>query len=857
MAERIFDQLRVRAQASPGSAALLSPGRPALSHAALQRRSQAVARILLDAGVPRGGVVIVVEPDPVELLPLFLGITSFAACAPVNPALSRSELEFHLPDLHASAIIVRGRDSQAGLLGRVLSLKIFETAQFSEAELPPAPEPPPPDLDAEALLLHTSATTGHPKLVPLSHRRLQAMAANALHAFGLSAADRFLSMMPLFHLQGLISALAQLSAGGSVVCTPGFDAGRFPYWLEEFRPTWYTAGPALHAAILPVAKSNPDALRVAPLRFVRSIGARLSPHLLTELEQALNAPVLEGYGLTETGTVTSNPLPPGVRKPGSAGIVGGAELAILNPAGETLPPRAQGQIAVRGPAVFSGYRDNELATRQSFHDGWFLTGDLGWLDEDGYLFIDGRLKEMINRGGEKVLPGEIDDVLMAHPAVARAAAFALPHPTLGEDAAAAVVLRPGSEIAESDLRRFASAHLAPFKVPRRIFFVDALPVGATGKPKRAALSEQLAHRLPPHQPPTTPLELRLAQIWQRLLHVPRAGLADDFFALGGDSFAMTLLMVELHEEFGDAAARLDESEFFASPDIATLARLLGGSPPLPGSRPVAQRPPYVVLQREGSCQPFFCIPGADENPYYFRELAQSLGEDQPFYVIRDPQPLELRGRQTVEQVAARFLGYIRAVQPAGPYLLGGHCFGGIVAFEVARQLHAQGEIVSRLVLFEVPTPGYPKLLRTWKGYGRVAADLLRGRRRIGPRDAMAHVRVLSGLARRKARDAGMRLFRLARPRSSGKLPLEPEHPNVWAARVYTPQPHHGRVTCFLAADEPHSTQILDNPLLAWREFVHGEFEVRHTPGRAAAIFRHPHVRHLAGQLRRVLDPPAK
>lgn len=857
MSVSFLETMQVRALETPEAPALIVPGRPVLTYAVLQRRAEHVARVLVSAGVPRGGVVIVTEPGGSEMLPFFLGITSFAACAPVNPAFSRSELEFHLPDLCANAIIVPSRDSQAGRLARILSLRIFETSQLLDGE--PVPNPVPalqPDPDAEALLLHTSATTGHPKLVQLSHRRLHAMAANAIRAFGLSAGDRFLSMMPLFHLQGLISALAQLSVGGSVVCAPGFDAARFPGWLEEYRPTWYTAGPALHAAILPVAKSHPDAIRRAPLRFVRSIGARLSTQILSGLERALSAPVLEGYGLTETGTVTSNPLPPGLRKPGSAGVCGGAEVAILDPAGAPLPPRIQGQIAVRGPSVFTGYRHNELATQQSFQDDWFLTGDLGWLDEDGYLFIEGRLKEMINRGGEKVLPGEIDDVLLSHPAVARAAAFSLPHPTLGEDVAAAVVLRPGSEIVEADLRRYASTQLVSFKVPRRIFFVDALPVGATGKPKRSVLSEQMAARVSPYQPPVTPLEVQLSRIWQRLLQVPRAGLTDDFFALGGDSFAMTLLMAALHEEFGEFAARFDESEFFASPDISTLARLLSGSSILPANRPVTQRPPFVILQRDGVRRPFFCIPGADENPYYFRELAHGLGEDQPFYVLRDPQPLEQRGRQTVEQAAARYISYIRAVQPAGPYFLGGHCFGGIVAFEAARQMHARGEQVSPLVLFEVPTPGYPKMLRAWRGYGRVAVEILAGRRNVTLGDARAHLGIVSGLACHKVQDAAMRILRSARLKSSGKIPGQPEHPNVWAARVYTPRPHHGSVTCFLAADEPHSHQIFDNPLLGWREFVRGEFEVRHTPGRADAIFRHPHVRRLAGQLRAVLDSAA-
>jgi acyl-CoA synthetase (AMP-forming)/AMP-acid ligase II/thioesterase domain-containing protein len=833
-------EIRRNTLADPAAPALLAPGMPALTRGELLAQVDGIAFALTSAGLRRGAVVAVVEPGGAELLSLFLGISAIGACAPLNPALSPSELEFYMPDLRPDALVVNRLDSPAAAQARMQDLPIFETHRLiSHAALVTQP-PPSPEPDAEALLLHTSATTGRAKLVPLTHRRLNAMMDNAARILELSGRDRFLSMMPLFHLQGLISAAAQLARGGSVIAAPGFDAVRFPEWMEEFRPTWYTAGPALHGAILPVARKEQSRVRSAPLRFVRSIGARLPPQLLADVETALGVPVLEGYGLTETGVVTSNPLPPGLRKPGSAGPANGSEISILDENGAPVEPGRQGQIAVRGPAVFDGYRHNEEVTRLAFRDGWFLTGDLGRLDEDGYLFISGRLKEMINRGGEKVLPVEVDDVLMSHPAVARAAAFAMPHPTLGEDVAAAVVVREGAGVSESALRRYAAAHLAPFKIPRRILFLDSLPAGATGKPKRAELAARLADAVRPFHPPESDIELRLAAIWQRLLNLDQVGRHDDFFSLGGDSFALTLFMTELEIEFGAAANALDESEFFASPDLATIARMLEGHAPQRGSAPLVQRPPYIVLQREGKRRPIFCIPGADENPYYFRELAQCLGGERPFYVLRDPRPLEARGRYSVEEVAARYAGIIRSLQSEGPYLLGGHCFGGVVAYEAARQLRRQGARVDHVVLFEVPAPGHPKIARHWWRYARAAGEVLLGRRNLTLSEAAAHLKTLARLARR----------RLPAPVAA---PPPATHPNVEAMQSYVPRPLDCPVTQFIAAAEPHKSEILDDPLLAWREYVDGNFDVQPAAGPADAIFRYPHVRTLAENLRRVLD----
>jgi thioesterase domain-containing protein len=329
----------------------------------------------------------------------------------------------------------------------------------------------------------------------------------------------------------------------------------------------------------------------------------------------------------------------------------------------------------------------------------------------------------------------------------------------------------------------------------------------------------------------------------------RVGIRDDFFDLGGDSFAVTLMMAELEAEFGTAADALDPSTFFETPEIATLASLLEGEVATQRRKQGVLRRPLVALQKHGLRTPFFCVPGADENPYYFRELAQELGEDQPFYIVRDPRPMEDRPAYTVEEMAARFVEQIRAVQAEGPYLLGGHCFGGIVAYEMARQLVAQGQRVDRLVLFETPAPGYPKVLRHWRRYGRQAMAVLKGERQVGIQELRSHARVVMGLCRKRVSSMGRRVAVLT--------PLTPsstryEHPNWRAGRDYQLKALHCDVLQLVSAEEEHNSTVLDDPLTAWREFVRGKFEVVTTSGKADRIFRQPHVRVLARRVRAVL-----
>jgi acyl-CoA synthetase (AMP-forming)/AMP-acid ligase II len=347
--------------------------------------------------------------------------------------------------------------------------------------------------DDVALVLHTSGTTARPKIVPLSHANLTASAANIGRTLALGSDDVCLNVMPLFHIHGLVAAvLASLAAGGCVVCTPGLSGFRFFTWLREVRPTWYTAVPTMHQSLLQVAPRFKDVIAEGRLRFIRSSSASLPPAVMDELEQTFGVPVIEAYGMTEAAhQMASNPLPPSPRFAGSVGIAAGPEIAIMDADGVLLPPGSVGEVVIRGPNVTAGYDNNPVANAAAFHKGWFRTGDEGVLDAGGYLRLTGRLKEIINRAGEKIAPIEVDNILMEHPGVQQVVTFAMPSRLFGEDVAAAVVSREGAAADAEDLRTFVAQRLAPFKVPRTIVFLSEIPKGPTGKIQRIGLAERL------------------------------------------------------------------------------------------------------------------------------------------------------------------------------------------------------------------------------------------------------------------------------------------------------------------------------------------------------------------------------
>jgi acyl-CoA synthetase (AMP-forming)/AMP-acid ligase II len=351
----------------------------------------------------------------------------------------------------------------------------------------------PAQAEDTALILHTSGTTARPKIVPLLQRNVVATARHIVATLALRPEDVCLNIMPLFHIHGLMAAtLASLAAGSQVSCSPGFNALRFFHWLDEVRPSWYTAVPTMHQTILARADRHPESVAGSRLRLIRSSSASLPPQVMAELERTFRAPVVEAYGMTEAAhQMASNPLPPRARKPGSVGPAAGPEVGIMDERGNLLSRGEIGEVVIRGPNVTPGYEANPEANAKAFTDGWFRTGDQGSLDEDGYLRLTGRLKELINRGGEKISPLEVDEALMHHPAVLQVVAFPMPHEKLGEEVAAAVVLREGLHATERELRAFAATRLADFKVPRRIVIVSEIPKGATGKLQRIGLASKL------------------------------------------------------------------------------------------------------------------------------------------------------------------------------------------------------------------------------------------------------------------------------------------------------------------------------------------------------------------------------
>jgi oxalate---CoA ligase len=564
--------------------AIVSDDAPALTYQQLWQQVTHIAQQLQHIGIKRQDTVAVVLPNGPAMAIAFLAVTRVATCAPLNPGYRTTEFEFYLTDLDAKALIVMANvDSEAIAVAEQRGIAIVQMnrskagdcclSDGSGVEIPGQdvglPEPTATDV---ALVLHTSGTTARPKIVPLTHGNLWTSAQNVATALRLTSTDRALNIMPLFHIHGLVGCLlATIVAGGSVICAPGFVADRFLDWLIQLQPTWYSAVPTLHQAILEQITQRDDWQSGHSLRLIRSSSSALPPQVMAAMVAAFQVPIVEAYGMTEAAhQMTCNPLDH--QKPGSVGRSAGPEVAIMDAEGQMRAVGELGEVVIRGTNVTSGYTNNPIANQTAFTDGWFRTGDQGYLDADGYLFLNGRLKEIINRGGEKISPQEVDNVLMQLPQIRQAVTFAVAHPTLGEDVVAAVVLHSDRTISPTEIRQYVFERLAGFKVPSQIVVVDAIPKGPTGKLQRIGLADRLAAQLViPTLRSRYGLETQVAEILAAELNQETIGVDDNFFLMGGDSLRGIGAVIQINDRFGLA---LPPPAIFEHPTVAALSRVV-------------------------------------------------------------------------------------------------------------------------------------------------------------------------------------------------------------------------------------------------------------------------------------------
>ena len=494
---------------SPEHPALIAPGGPTISYDSLRRQVHAAARQLNSIDIGRGDRVGIVLPNGTEFAISFLAASAVATAVPFNPVYTREEFKFYLEDTGVKALITSLNSGTEAAEAVPEGARLIAATSDAKGEVTLLAEsgrqgpilslaPGPEDV---ALVLHTSGTTRRPKRVPLTHSNLMASVRNIVETYRLETEDVSVCVMPFFHVHGLVAnLLSTLGSGGTAVAPSRFDARVFWSTVNAHRATWYSAVPAIHQALLAWTRRKESVPLSLPgtLRFIRSCSAALPSNVMREMEELFGVPVVEAYGMTETShQTTSNPLPPQKRRVGTVGPSTGPLVAVIDSGGTVLEPGRRGEVVIQGPNVMKGYEENPEANASSFINGWFRTGDEGYLDQESYLTITGRLKELINRGGEKISPQEIDEVLLAHPAVAEAVSFGLPSERYGEEVAAAVVL--GREATQAELISYCREHLAPFKVPHALYIVSAIPKTASGKVQRRNVASQFVPTQPrPH-----------------------------------------------------------------------------------------------------------------------------------------------------------------------------------------------------------------------------------------------------------------------------------------------------------------------------------------------------------------------
>lgn len=790
----------------PNAIALLCEGIEPLTFAALDRHIRGIGEQLQAAGIgPLSRVGIALPRSPESAL-LSVAICCIATMLPINPNLSAADLEAEVLRLRPDALIVSdgtevpawANKAREGCALFRVSMGISSFDSINLRLLTPIRRPlqsAPLNSDSIAVVFKTSGTTGAAKRVPVTHGNLIEMARKMEKWLDLTPTDRSLCILPIYFNAGFkATLLVPLLIGCSVVMPATTNPHDFDRWVAAFRPTWVTAAPAFLMAVLEKQRLLPVGRHRHSLRFMLSTASYLPESVRSELEAVLAIPVREFYGLAEAGMMTAPALAPDDARPGTAGRVPTGELAIRDDAGAFLPPGQAGQVVVRGPSVMPGYLDDIEGRPGGLQDGWLATGDLGVVDAEGWLTIVGRTKEIINRGGEKISPYDVEKALLRHPAVREAAAFAVPHQRLGEIVAAAVTLNAGAAVTSSQLLAFLHDRLAPVQLPRQVTVVPALPLGATGKISRSQLSTAWAGRTRRIEPPVEPLQILIADVWHKWLQRADFGIDDDFFEIGGDSLLATEMLLELDEitkrpiSFADIDAELS---------IRRLAQAL--------VRGLKAEGTLVSRVREGSGTPLFLFHGDfDGFGLYAPRLAEQLGSEAPVYVVHSNLD-KAAGVATIEQMARSCLPHLLEVWPEGPFCLAGFCHGGLAAWAVAHELETIGRDVKSVTLIDSFSLNARSPVRAVAGTLKAIRRIMPGR--IGDRLWESGMPMTWVLARRALNSDGTFLQRIMRrvvnrhftihgPGSASTLRVL----YFEAMSKYLPPRIHARVQCLLSEE---------------------------------------------------------
>jgi acyl-CoA synthetase (AMP-forming)/AMP-acid ligase II/thioesterase domain-containing protein/acyl carrier protein len=690
VASTIGDVIADHATRDPSAPAIVCSRLGTLSYADLARHIQQVGDQLRAAGIGAGSRVGIALPRGPEAALLSVAVCCTATLMPLNPNLAPAELQAELERIRLDALIVPDDDVLPGWItsagdGFGLFRAVKAVSHFDDIaieEIRPVRHPRPASAmtkESWAAIFRTSGTTGTSKRVPVTHENLIEMAGKMRRWLKLGRADRSACIMPIYYNAGFkATLLVPLLIGCSVALPDSTAPQDLEQWLGDLRPTWLTAAPAFLQAVIEKLRDRPGRA-ASSLRFVLSTASYLPPAAGVEAERLLGVPVVEFYGLCEAGMMTAPVLPPDAARPGSVGRIPEGELAIRD-----------GEVMLRGPSVMPGYLLGDIdGVPSGLEDGWLPSGDLGTVDADGFLTIVGRRKEIINRGGEKISPYDIERALLGHPAVREAAAFAVPHPRLGENVGAAVVLHPDAALTSEQLIDFAADRLAPFQMPRHIQFVESLPVGPTGKISRSRLSQAFTDRPLPAEQPAAPLEILIAEIWRRLLERTDIGLDDDFFEIGGDSLQATEMLLEIEET---TRHRIAPSDVRVQLTIRRLAGILSGA--------AAAKREVMTRVRAGEGTPLFLCHGDFLGwGFYGFRLAELLKGSGPVYLLHSMLG-GAEGIETIEDMVRCYLPHMEAAAPTGPVRLAGYCHGGLAALEIAGRLERAGRTIERIVLID-------------------------------------------------------------------------------------------------------------------------------------------------------------